>query len=119
MERRDRRRARRAVVPHNPLCRHGGHAMAGRVLSGLPDKPCDRYPDNRPSSASVSRQPRAGATVLVVSRLGTHARDYRFVCTAAARLRTPHVRLLMIACRIGPEASQLFLTRSGLRAALT
>ena len=50
-------------------------AVAGRVLSRLPNQPGDRYSDDRPASARVGRKLSAWLAMFVVSGRGTDA-DY-------------------------------------------
>jgi hypothetical protein len=51
----------------------------------LPHKPRDQYPHHRSPSARVSRQPRAGAQVLVVPGFGADAKDRWTARFAAGR----------------------------------
>ena len=61
------------MVADDPVRRNGRHAVAGRVLSRLPDQPRDRYPDNRPSSPRERGKPCARAAMRVVSGLRADA----------------------------------------------
>jgi hypothetical protein len=50
-----------------------GNALAGRLLSGLRDKPGDRSAHRRPSPAGLGRHAGARAAVFMVSRIGADA----------------------------------------------
>jgi hypothetical protein len=76
-------RAVAAVVADHPMRHHRGNAMARRVLSRLPHKPCDRHSDDRPSPARKRRQPCTWAPGFLVSGQCAYACAYRAACIAA------------------------------------
>jgi hypothetical protein len=67
-------------------CARGQNAVARRPLSGLPDDPCARYPDDRPSPAGVGRKPRADCGALGAVAL-------RQCCGSPGCLHCRHLRI--------------------------
>jgi hypothetical protein len=75
------------VVADDPGRLGGRHAMARRLLSGLPDQPRDRHTDHRPPPDGVRGQSRIGAQVFVVPRLGAYAEDHGAIRPATGEAR--------------------------------